>query len=263
LTAAIGFPDLSLASLNGAMPHVGQTLGVCFTQPTPTQIKVGPINFWPKAKGLGRASTSTGAPNTRGPTIPGLISFSSKSGPPRSLNPLPQSARAPANQGCIAHRPPGSLRAGCVHGLHGPNDSVSRQAHMARRRENPAAPIAKTITVAGDRNRGADDDVIRRRQIGNAREMDVEHRDQRSGLRELVLQFIADPKFQSRSPRGYVRRFAARWPKSPFLAFRATNNIANKSVTGVAVHPGSAVGAGFTAGNCSGWRASEDLESLW
>ena len=54
MTAAIGFPDLSLASLNGAMPHVGQTLGVCFTQPTPTQIKVGPINFWPKAKGVGR-----------------------------------------------------------------------------------------------------------------------------------------------------------------------------------------------------------------
>src|SRR5437660_4981301 len=81
------------------------------------------------------------------------------------------------------------------------HDSVSRQAHMARRRENPAAPIAKTITVAGDRNRVADDDVIRRRQIGNAREMDVEHCDQRSGLRELVLQFIADPKFQSRSLR--------------------------------------------------------------
>jgi hypothetical protein len=55
--------------------------------------------------------------------------------------------------------------------------------------------------VAGDRNRGADDDVIRRRQIGNAREMDIEHCDQRSGLRELVLQFIADPKFQSRSLR--------------------------------------------------------------
>jgi len=34
-------------------------------------------------------------------------------------------------------------------------DSVSRQAHLDRRRENPAAPIAKTITVAGDRNRGA------------------------------------------------------------------------------------------------------------
>jgi hypothetical protein len=66
---------------------------------------------------------------------------------------------------------------------------------MAHRRENPAAPIAKTITVAGDRNRGADDDVIRRRQIGNAREMDIEHCDQRSGLRELVLQFVADPKF--------------------------------------------------------------------
>jgi hypothetical protein len=58
---------------------------------------------------------------------------------------------------------------------------------MARRRENSAAPIANIITVAGDRNRGADDDVIRRRQIGTAREMDVEHRDQRSGLRELVL----------------------------------------------------------------------------
>jgi hypothetical protein len=163
LTAAIGFPDLSLASLHGAMPHVGQTLGVCFTQPTPTQTKVSPINFWPKAKGGGGRMC---------PTIPGLISFSSKSGPPRSLNPLPQSARAPANQGCIALRPPGSLRAGCVHGLHGPNDSVSRQAHMARRRENSAAPIAKTITVAGDRNRGAVDDVIRRRQIGNARERD-------------------------------------------------------------------------------------------
>jgi hypothetical protein len=40
LTAAIGFPDLSLASLNGAMPYVGQTLRVCFTQPTPTQIKI-------------------------------------------------------------------------------------------------------------------------------------------------------------------------------------------------------------------------------
>src|SRR3984893_16729762 len=81
------------------------------------------------------------------------------------------------------------------------HDSVSRQAHMARRRENPAAPIAKTITVAGDRNRGADDDVIRPRQIGDAREMDIEHCDQRSGLRELVLQFVADPKFQSRSLR--------------------------------------------------------------
>src|ERR1700730_17622302 len=78
------------------------------------------------------------------------------------------------------------------------HDSVSRQAHMARRRENPAAPVAKTITVAGDRNRGDDDDVIRRRQIGNAREMDVEHRDQRSGLRKFVLQFVADTKFQSR-----------------------------------------------------------------
>jgi hypothetical protein len=53
---------------------------------------------------------------------------------------------------------------------------------MACRRENPAAPIAKTITVAGDRNRGADDDVIRRRQIGNAREMDIERCAQRSGL---------------------------------------------------------------------------------
>jgi hypothetical protein len=31
--------------------------------------------------------------------------------------------------------------------------------------------------------------------------MDIEHCDQRSGLRELVLQFIADPKFQSRSLR--------------------------------------------------------------
>jgi len=72
---------------------------------------------------------------------------------------------------------------------------------MAWRRENPAAPVAKTITVAEDRNRGDDDDVIRRRQIGNAREMDIEHCDQRSGLRELVLQFIADPKFQSRSLR--------------------------------------------------------------
>src|ERR1700730_569484 len=28
-------------------------LGVCFTQPTPTQIKVGPINFWPQGKGGG------------------------------------------------------------------------------------------------------------------------------------------------------------------------------------------------------------------
>jgi hypothetical protein len=53
LTAAIGFPDLSLASLHGAMPHVGQSLGVCFTQPTPTQIKVDPINFWPQGKGGG------------------------------------------------------------------------------------------------------------------------------------------------------------------------------------------------------------------
>jgi hypothetical protein len=54
----------------------------------------------------------------------------------------------------------------------------------------------------------------------------------------------------------YVRRSDARWPQSPFLAFRATNNIANKSVTGVAVHSGSAVGAGFTAGNCSGCLVS-------
>jgi hypothetical protein len=67
------------------------------------------------------------------------------------------------------------------------HDSVGRHAHMPRGRNNPAAPIAKTIAVAGDRNRGADDDVIRRREIRNAREMDVEHRDQRSGLRELIL----------------------------------------------------------------------------
>jgi hypothetical protein len=46
----------------------------------------------------------------------------------------------------------------------------------------PAAPIAKSIAVAGDRNRGADEDVIRRREIRNAREMDVEHRDQRRGV---------------------------------------------------------------------------------
>ena len=46
------------------------------------------------------------------------------------------------------------------------------------------------------------------------------------------LIFFADP----------TTRSAARRPQSPFLAFRATNNIANESVTGVAVHPGSAVG---------------------
>jgi hypothetical protein len=51
------------------------------------------------------------------------------------------------------------------------------------------------------RNRGDDDYLIRRHQIGNAREMDVEHRDQRSGLQKFVLQFVADPKFQSRSLR--------------------------------------------------------------
>jgi hypothetical protein len=33
------------------------------------------------------------------------------------------------------------------------HDSVSRQAHILAG-ANPAAPIAKTITVAGDRNRG-------------------------------------------------------------------------------------------------------------
>jgi hypothetical protein len=74
------------------------------------------------------------------------------------------------------------------------HDSVGRQAHMPRGRNNPAAPIAKTIAVAGDRNRGSDDDVIRRREIRDAREMDIEHRDQRSGLRKFVLQFVADPK---------------------------------------------------------------------
>jgi hypothetical protein len=66
---------------------------------------------------------------------------------------------------------------------------------MPRGRNNPAAPIAKTIAVTGDRNWGADDDMIRRREIRNAREMDVEHRDQRSGLRKFVLQFVTDPKF--------------------------------------------------------------------
>jgi len=42
--------ELTLADARARL----KTLGVCFTQPTPTQIKVGPINFWPKAKGWGR-----------------------------------------------------------------------------------------------------------------------------------------------------------------------------------------------------------------
>jgi hypothetical protein len=41
--------ELSLADARARL----KTLGVCFTQPTPTQIKVGPINFWPQGKGGG------------------------------------------------------------------------------------------------------------------------------------------------------------------------------------------------------------------
>jgi hypothetical protein len=55
----------------------------------------------------------------------------------------------------------------------------------------------------------------------------------------LGLQRVDDP---ARAWMRRTTRSAARRPQSPFLAFRATNNIANESVTVVAVHPGSAVG---------------------
>ena len=72
---------------------------------------------------------------------------------------------------------------------------------MASRGQNPAAPIAKPVAVAGYRNRGEDHDMIRRREIGHTGVMDIQHPDQRRRLRKFILQFIADPKFHVPSPR--------------------------------------------------------------
>ncbi len=197
MTAAIGFPDLSLASLNGAMPHVGQTLGVCFTQPTPTQIKVGPINFWPQGKG-----GIDGCAKHPEQGWDAFIKLLQRHGLTPASNEVQQSlASSPLapNRSRPAHSIPSlspparrQIKAALPSSPWVPAGGLCSWVARAERQrqstsENSAAPIAKTITVAGDRSRGADDDVIRRCQIGNAREMDIEHCDQRSGLRELVL----------------------------------------------------------------------------
>jgi hypothetical protein len=55
LIIRIRFPNVR-AAVRGLVADARarlQTLGVRFTQPTPTQIKVGPINFWPQGKGGG------------------------------------------------------------------------------------------------------------------------------------------------------------------------------------------------------------------
>ncbi len=63
---------------------------------------------------------------------------------------------------------------------------------MPRRRNETAAPVAETVAIAADWNRWSRLKMIRQFEIGSPREMYVEHRNQRRGLREFKAQLTSD-----------------------------------------------------------------------
>jgi len=64
--------------------------------------------------------------------------------------------------------------------------SVGRQAHAARRSNEPAAPVPEAVAVGRDRHGRRGDEVIGYDNIGCPREMRSDHRDQWRDLREVV-----------------------------------------------------------------------------
>src|SRR4029078_6607112 len=74
------------------------------------------------------------------------------------------------------------------------DDNIGGDAHPPCRGNDATTPVAKPVSVTRDRYGRADDDVIRCCEIGNAREVDIQHQDGRGRLREGVLQFVTDAK---------------------------------------------------------------------
>src|SRR5204863_10105998 len=72
------------------------------------------------------------------------------------------------------------------------NGGVESESHRARRREQPATNIFRTIQVGVDLHTWLDRDFLRRLQVAASRRMDVKHRDQRRRVRELEGVIVAD-----------------------------------------------------------------------
>jgi hypothetical protein len=69
---------------------------------------------------------------------------------------------------------------------------VKGESHRARRREEAATNISKTILVGVDWHIWLDRDLFRRPQVLSSRRMDIKHRDQRRRIRELEGDIVAD-----------------------------------------------------------------------
>jgi hypothetical protein len=77
------------------------------------------------------------------------------------------------------------------------DDRVGGEPERARGRDDAAAPVAEGVAVRGDGDRGAGDEVIGHDQIGDAREVHVQHQDHRRRLDAVVLELVPEADFHA------------------------------------------------------------------
>src|SRR4029453_5630632 len=73
------------------------------------------------------------------------------------------------------------------------HDRIGWKAELARRRDDPAAPVAEGIAIRRDGDRRVGDEVIRNNEVGDTRKMDVYRQYHRHWLGAVVEVFVADP----------------------------------------------------------------------
>ncbi len=75
--------------------------------------------------------------------------------------------------------------------------AVGGKAHPAGRRDDPAAPVAEAVAIGRDGHGRTGGEIIGHDDIGGAREMRAQHRDQRRRLRKVVDHLVADANFHA------------------------------------------------------------------
>jgi hypothetical protein len=78
------------------------------------------------------------------------------------------------------------------------DDVISGQTHVARGRDDPAAPVAEHVAVRRDRHRWAGDKMIRDNDVGGAGEVHPQNQEHWCRLRKIVVHFESDTELHSK-----------------------------------------------------------------
>jgi hypothetical protein len=79
-------------------------------------------------------------------------------------------------------------------------DRIGGEPGLARRGDDPTAPVAEAVAVGSDGKRGSGDEVIGNDDVGDAGGMDVQCQDHRRRLRAVVEQLVADSELHDQAP---------------------------------------------------------------